>query len=123
MAIKPDPAVSGSPVQIVASFREKTLGQSNSLTKAESNENSASESDIFLTATASVRDATGSEVGILNMIKSSENEYTGTWKTALAGVYNVTLKASSLAASETFPDALQFEVMDNESSTNSSVSP
>ena len=55
---------------------------------------------------------TGTQIGMVNLIKSSANEYSGIWKADVPeGIYSVTLAASSLQSSQTFVDVLQIEVI------------
>jgi hypothetical protein len=74
--------------------------------------NESASDNLLLTASAVVKNSLGSEVGRFNLVRSSGNEYSGSWKAdAEPGLYNVTLAASSLQASETFNDVLQIEVL------------
>ena len=69
------------------------------------------ETQVQLTATASIKDSTGKEAAKLNLIRSSGNEYYQDWTASVpAGIYRVDIAASSLQGSESFPDALQIEV-------------
>ena len=69
------------------------------------------ETQVQLTATASIKDSTGKEAAKLSLIKSSGNEYYQDWTASVpAGIYRVDIVASSLQGSESFPEALQIEV-------------
>lgn len=69
------------------------------------------ETQVELTATASIKDSTGKEAAKLSLIKSSGNEYYQDWTASVpAGIYRVDIVASSLQGSESFPEALQIEV-------------
>ena len=69
------------------------------------------ETQVLLTATASIKDSTGKEAAKLSLIRSSGNEYYQDWTASVpAGIYRVDIAASSLQGSESFPQALQIEV-------------
>jgi hypothetical protein len=120
---KPNPVTFGKPVEIVAAFQDRSLAQSENRTDADNNVTSAVRKETLLTATASISDTNGTEVGKVNLVKSSENEYSGVWnETALAGIYNVTLTATSLQPLKIFSDVLQIEVIDNDNVSSSSAS-
>jgi hypothetical protein len=106
VSAKPSSVNSGSPVEIIAVFDNDT-----SIIK---NEN--------LVAAASIRDVTGTEIGMVNLTKSSANEYSGVWNADVPeGIYNVTLAASSPQASETFADVLQIAVIKANNATLSAA--
>jgi hypothetical protein len=118
---EPDSVNSGDSVQITAVFGDKSFETTESLTKTTNSDKSANDSETMLTATASILDATEKEVGKVNLIKSSENAYSGVWKAEVpTGFYNVTLAVSSLQASVTLLDALQIEVNAADNATTSS---
>jgi hypothetical protein len=70
------------------------------------------QTEIDLTATASIKDSTGKEVEKLNLIKTTGNEYSNDWIASVpAGIYSVDIAASSLQVARNFNDALQIEVV------------
>ena len=94
----PNPANSGSPVMITASFGNNS---SNSQSIPETN----------MTAYATIKNSAGVEVGKVNLERTSGEEYAGIWNANLtAGVYKATIVASASGASKTFNDALQIDV-------------
>ena len=96
----PTLANSASPVKITAVFA------------LNGSEQAESQTEILLTATASIKDSTGKEVERLNLIKTSGNEYSNDWAANVpAGIYSVDIAASSLQGSASFNDALQIEVV------------
>jgi hypothetical protein len=106
VSAKPSSVNSGSQVEITAVFDNDT-----SIIRNET-----------LVAAASIRGATGTDIGMVNLTKSSGNKYSGIWKADVsAGIYNVTLAASSLQASETFSDVLQIEVIKANNATSSAA--
>ncbi len=99
-------AYSSSTVKITAAFAQ------NGSTEEEN------QAEIQLTATASIKDATGKEVEKLNLIKTSGNEYSKDWTVNVpAGVYSVDIAASSLDGAGNFVNALQIEVVDSGNAT------
>jgi len=74
-------------------------------------EQAENQSEIQLTATASIKDSTGKEVEKLSLIKTSGNEYSKNWNANVpAGIYSVDIAASSLQGAGNFNNALQIEV-------------
>ena len=74
-------------------------------------EQAENQSEIQLTATASIKDSTGKEVEKLSLIKTSGNEYSKNWNANVpAGIYSVDIAASSLQGAGNFNKALQIEV-------------
>jgi hypothetical protein len=74
-------------------------------------EQAENQSEIQLTATASIKDSTGKEVEKLSLIKTSENGYSKDWNADVpAGIYSVDIAASSLQGAANFNNALQIEV-------------
>ena len=119
---EPDYVNSGSPIRITAVFGEKNSDISENETESSKSSKSADDNKTMLTAAASILDATGAEVGNVNLIKSSEDIYSGVWKADVpAGVYNVTLAVSSLQASVTLLNALQINVIDADNATTGSA--
>jgi len=96
----PSLANSASPVRITAVF---------ALNGSEQAEN---QTEIQLTATASIKDSAGKEIQKVNLIKTSGNEYSNDWVASVeAGIYSVDIAASSLQGSASFNDVLQIEVV------------
>jgi hypothetical protein len=74
-------------------------------------EQAENQSEIQLTATASIKDSTGKEVEKLSLIKTSGNEYSKNWNASVpAGIYSVDIAASSLQGAGNFNNVLQIEV-------------
>lgn len=70
------------------------------------------QTDLQLTAVATIKDSTGKEVDKLNLIKTSANEYSKDWTVNVPpGIYSVDIVASSLEAAGNFADATQIEVV------------
>lgn len=84
----------------------------NSSTQAEN------QTELQLTATASIKDSNGKEVEKLILIKTSANEYSKDWNANVpAGIYSVDIAASSLQGVGNFVNALQIEVVDSGNAT------
>lgn len=80
--------------------------------------NGSEQTELQLTATASIKDSTGKEVGKLNMIKTAGNEYSCDWAASVqAGIYIVDIAASSLQGSANFNNALNIEVVGSANAT------
>ena len=76
------------------------------------------QTEIQLTATASIKDSTGKEVEKLSLIKTSGNEYSNDWVASVpVGIYSVDIAASSMQGAGNFNDALQIEVVDSGNAT------
>ena len=81
-------------------------------------EEAENQSEIQLTATASIKDSTGKEVEKLSLIKTSGNEYSKNWNANVpAGIYSVDIAASSLLGAGNFNKALLIEVADSGNAT------
>jgi hypothetical protein len=101
-SVEPNPANSGSSVEITAVFKEVSSDSSGSLVG----------NGALLTAVATINNSAGEEVGKLSLLQSANNEYSGVWNASVAaGIYKATIVASSPQASGTFKDALQIEVI------------
>jgi hypothetical protein len=75
-------------------------------------EQAESQTEIQLTATASIKDSTGKEVAKLILIKASGNEYSKDWNANVpAGIYSVDIAASSLQGAGNYSNVLQIEVV------------
>jgi hypothetical protein len=80
------------------------------------------QTEIQLTATASIKDSTGKEVEKLSLIKTSGNEYSKNWNASVpAGVYSVDIAASSLQGAGNFNNALQIEVAGSDNATRAAL--
>jgi hypothetical protein len=120
ISAEPGSVNSGNPVEITAVFEEMSMGQPENSIVPDNNDTSTIKNVTLVTATASIAGIDGANAGKVNLIRSSGNEYSGVWKADVpAGVYNVTLAASSLQASETFLDVLQIEVIKANNATSS----
>jgi hypothetical protein len=107
----PNPAYTGSPVMITASFENNSSG-------------SQSIPETNLTAYATIRNPAGAEVGKVNLERTSGEEYAGIWNAnQMTGIYEATIVASAASASKTFIDALQIEVSGYKNDTNNISSP
>lgn len=110
VSINADPVIvtTGSSVNITAVFG--TAGERQNA----GDNNSASDSQSRITASATIRNSSGINSGNVVLIKSSGNEYTGIWNASvLPGKYSVSISAASLQGSETFNDALQINVLES----------
>ncbi|MDD4162918.1 MAG: hypothetical protein PHW87_10635 [Methanothrix sp.] len=82
------------------------------------------QTEVLLTASATIKDSTGKEVDKLNLIRSSGNQYSNDWVASVpAGIYSINIAASSLQGSGNFNDALQIEVAGSANATDSAPSP
>lgn len=82
------------------------------------------QTEILLTATASIKDSTGKEVEKLSLIKTSGNEYSKDWKANVpAGIYSVDIAASSLQGAGNFKNALHIEVVGSGNETGAEPAP
>lgn len=96
----PAPASQASTVKITAAF---------ALNGSASQED---QTELQLTATATIKDSAGKVVETLNLIKTSENEYSKEWTANVPpGIYSVDVAASSLEGAGDFANALQIEVV------------
>ncbi|VVB67996.1 Uncharacterised protein [uncultured archaeon] len=99
---EPNPVNSGGHVKITAVFTQGSLESSGT----------GADNRTLLTAAAAINSSAGAEVGTLSLQPSADDEYSGLWNASVpAGIYNVTITASSLQASDIFKDALQIEVI------------
>jgi hypothetical protein len=106
----PDSVNSGSPVKITAIFSVSLLNQTMNQTGT-ANASTSPAGETLLTASAAIKDGAGKEVGTVNLVKSSGDEYSGYWNAQVpAGVYDANIFASSAQGSGTFNDALQINV-------------
>ncbi len=108
----PSSTISGSPVKITAVFAVAGQEQSESQTGIADNTSATQSGESLLTASATVKDSTGRDIGNVNLIKTSGNEYSGIWGASVpAGAYNVNIFASSMQGSGNFNNALQINVL------------
>jgi hypothetical protein len=106
----PDSVNSGSPVKITAIFSVSLSNQTMNQTGM-ANASTSPAGETLLTASAAIKDGAGKEVGTVNLVKSSGNEYSGYWNAQVpAGVYGANIFASSTQGSGTFNDALRINV-------------
>ena len=106
----PDSVNSGSPVKITAIFSVSLLKQTMNQTGM-ANASTSPAGEVLLNASAAIKDGAGKEVGTVNLVKTSGNEYSGYWNARVpAGVYDANIFASSMQGSGTFNDALQINV-------------
>ena len=108
----PDSVNSGSPVKIIALFSVSSSIQSENQTGIADNASTSPAGETLLTASAVIKNSAGKDVGTVNLVKSSGNEYSGSWNAQVpAGVYNANIFASSLQGSGNFNDALRINVV------------
>jgi len=108
----PDSVNSGSPVKITAVFSVGSSTQSENQTGIANNASTTPVGETLLTASAVIKNSAGKDVGVVNLVKSSGNEYSGYWNAQVpAGVYNANIFASSLQGSGNFNDALSINVV------------
>jgi hypothetical protein len=118
-----DSVNSGSPVKITAAFSVSSSIQSENQTGIANNASTSPAGETLLTASAVIKNSAGKDVGVVNLAKSSGNEYSGSWNAQVpAGVYNANIFASSLQGSGNFNDALRINVVaSGNASTNAPV--
>ena len=108
----PDSVNTGSPVKITAVFSVSSSIQSENQTGISNNASISPADETLLTASAVIKNSAGKDVGTVNLVKSSGNEYSGSWNAQVpAGVYNANIFASSLQGSGNFNDALRINVV------------
>jgi hypothetical protein len=96
----PASAYQGDKVKITAAFAL------NGSTSAEE------QTDLQLTAAATIKDSTGKKIETLNLINASGNEYSNDWTANVPpDIYSVDIVASSLEAAGNFANAMQIEVV------------
>jgi hypothetical protein len=101
----PNPANFSDPVKITAVFGNNS---SSSQINATSNDLSTSTDLTNLMVYASIKNSAGTEIGGVNLQRTSGNEYAGIWNANVAsGTYKATIDASGSGGSKTFNDALQ----------------
>jgi|WetSurMetagenome_2_1015567.scaffolds.fasta_scaffold261217_2 hypothetical protein len=84
-----------------------------------SSKEAENQKEMQLTVTASIKDSTGKEVGKLNLIKTSGNEYSNDWVASVpAGLYIVDIAASYLQGAGNYSDVLQIEVLGSSNATD-----
>ena len=108
----PDSVNTGSPVKITAVFSVSSSIQSENQTGISNNASISPADETLLTASAVIKNSAGKDVGVVNLAKSSGNEYSGSWNAQVpAGVYYASIFASSLQGSGNFNDALRIDVV------------
>ena len=108
----PDSVNTGSPVKITAVFSVSSSIQSENQTGIANNTSTSTVGETLLTASAVIKNSAGKDVGVVNLAKSSGNEYSGSWNAQVpAGVYYASIFASSLQGSGNFNDALRIDVV------------
>jgi hypothetical protein len=113
----PNPANFSDPVKITAVFGNNS---SNSRINATPNNLSTSTGLTNMAVYADIKNSAGTEIGRVNMQRTSGNEYAGIWTANVAlGAYKATIDASGSGGSKTFNDALQIVV--NASKNNPST--
>ena len=108
----PDSVNTGSPVKITAVFSVSSSIQSENQTGISNNASTSPAGETLLTASAVIKNSAGKDVGVVNLAKSSGNEYSGSWNAQVpAGVYYASIFASSQQGSGNFNDALRIDVV------------
>ena len=108
----PNPANFSSPVMITAFFGN------NSSINATLN-NLSTSTDLNMPVYADIKNLAGTEVGRVNLQRTSGNEYAGIWNANVAsGTYEATIDASGSGGSKTFNDVLQIVVKGSENNPN-----
>ena len=101
----PNPANFSDPVMITAVF-----GNDSSI-NATPNDLSTITELTNMAVYADIKNSAGTEIGRVNMQRTSGDEYAGIWNANVApGAYKATIDASGSGGSKTFNDALQIEV-------------
>ena len=109
MNAEPITVAAGGPVKIAAVFGIAASNSSGN--KSDSGNASSAGNQTPLTAVAIIKNQSGAEVARVDLIQASGGEHTGTWNADVAaGVYRITLVASTPEESRTFDDALQIDV-------------
>ena len=109
----PNPANFSDPVMITAVFGN------NSSINATPNNLSTSTDLTNMAVYADIKNSAGTEIGRVNMQRTSGSEYAGIWNANVAsGTYKATIDASGSGGSKTFNDALQIVVNGSKNSPN-----
>jgi hypothetical protein len=109
----PNPANFSNPVMITAVFGN------NSSISATPNNLSTSTDLTNMAVYADIKNSAGTEIGRVNMQRTSGSEYAGIWNANVAsGTYKATIDASGSGGSKTFNDALQIEVNGSKNTAN-----
>ena len=112
----PNPANFSNPVKITAVFGNNS---SSSEINATPNNLSTSTDLTNLMVYASIKNLAGTEIGRVNLRRTSGSEYAGIWNANVAsGTYKATIDASGSGGSKTFNDALQIVVNGSKNSPN-----
>jgi hypothetical protein len=105
----PNPANLSDQVKITAVFGNNS---SNSQISATQNNLSISTDLTNMIVFAKIKNSAGTEIGRVNLKRTSGNEYAGIWNAnVVSGAYKATIDASESGASKTFNDALEIMVM------------
>ncbi len=108
ISASPNPANFSDPVKITAVFGNNS---SSSQINATPNDLSTSTELTNMAVYAKIKNSAGTEIGRMNLQRTSRNEYTGIWNANVAsGTYKATIDASGSGGSKTFDDALQIVV-------------
>ena len=112
----PNPANFSDPVKITAGFGNNS---SSSLINATPNNLSTGADLTNLMVYASIKNSARTEIGRVNLRRTSGSEYAGIWNANVpSGTYKATIDASGPGGSETFNDALQMVVNSSKNSPN-----
>ena len=112
----PNPANFSDPVKITAVFGNNS---SSSQINATPNDLSTSTELTNMAVYANIKNSAGTEIGRVNLQRTSGNEYAGIWNANVAsGTYKATIDASGSGGSKTFNDALQIVVNGSKNNTS-----
>jgi hypothetical protein len=112
----PNPANHSNPVMITAVFGNNS--SNSQINETQNNLSTSTDLKNFMVY-ADIKNSTGTEVGRVNLQRTSENEYAGIWNTNVAsGTYKATIDASGSEGSKTFNDALQIVVSGSKNTTS-----
>ena len=104
----PNPANLSDQVKITAVFGNNS---SNSQINATPNDHSTGTDLTNMAVYANIKNSAGTEIGRVNLKRTSGNEYAGIWNAnVVSGAYKATIDASESGASKTFNDALEIMV-------------
>ena len=108
ISASPNPANFSDPVEITAVFGNNS---SSSQINATPNDLSTSKELTNMAVYANIKNSAGTEIGRVNLQRTSWNEYAGIWNAnVVPGTYKATIDASESGGSKTFNDALQIVV-------------
>ena len=112
----PNPANFSDPVKITAFFGNN---RSSSQINATPNDLSASTELTNMAVYANIKNSAGTEIGRVNLQRTSGKEYVGIWNANVAsGIYKATIDASGSVGLKTFDDILMIVVNGSKNTTS-----